>query len=75
MPAPQEILELVARFERHHEAYKAGSYNETQLRRDYLDPFFKALGWDMDNSAGYDEAPSFAQTEKHHPLEPCCTTT
>lgn len=56
MPAPQEIVELVARFERHHEAYKAGSYNETQLRRDYLDPFFKALGWDMDNTAGYDEA-------------------
>ena len=25
-------------------------YNETQLRRDYIDRFFKALGWDIDNS-------------------------
>ena len=56
MPAPNEILDLIARFEQHLEAYRAGQYNETQLRRDYLDPFFKALGWDIDNTAGYAEA-------------------
>jgi len=56
VPAPKEILDLVARFELHVEAYKAGQYNETQLRRDYLDPFFKALGWDIDNTAGHAEA-------------------
>jgi hypothetical protein len=56
MSAPQEILDLIARFEQHGEAYKAGQYNETQLRRDFLDPFFKALGWDVDNAAGYAEA-------------------
>jgi len=56
VPAPQEIIDLVARFELHVEAYKAGHYNETQLRRDYLDPFFKALGWDIDNSSGHAEA-------------------
>ncbi len=26
------------------------------MRRDFIDPLFKALGWDMDNSAGYAEA-------------------
>jgi hypothetical protein len=26
------------------------------VRRDFIDPLFKALGWDMDNSAGYAEA-------------------
>ncbi|HAB19047.1 MAG TPA: TaqI-like C-terminal specificity domain-containing protein [Verrucomicrobiota bacterium] len=56
MPAPPEILELVTRFEQQLAAYKSGTYNETQLRRDFLDPFFKSLGWDMDNSAGYAEA-------------------
>jgi hypothetical protein len=56
MPAPREILELVARFEQQIDAYKSGQYNETQLRREFLDPFFKALGWDMDNTAGYAEA-------------------
>jgi hypothetical protein len=56
VPAPAEILDLIARFEQHLDAYKAGQYNETQLRRDYLDPLFKALGWDIDNTAGYAEA-------------------
>jgi predicted type IV restriction endonuclease len=56
VPAPKEILDLVARFELHIDAYKSGQYNETQLRRDFLDPFFKALGWDIDNSAGHAEA-------------------
>lgn len=31
-------------------------YNETLTRRDFIDPFFKALGWDMDNEQGYAEA-------------------
>ncbi len=56
MPAPREILELVARFEQQLEAYKSGQYNETQVRREFLDPFFKALGWDVDNTAGHAEA-------------------
>jgi hypothetical protein len=56
MPAPAAILDLVARFGEHIDAYKSGSYNETQLRRDFLDPMFKELGWDMDNVAGYAEA-------------------
>ena len=56
MPAPAAILDLVARFGEHIDAYKSGSYNETQLRRDFLDPFFRELGWDVDNSAGNAEA-------------------
>jgi predicted type IV restriction endonuclease len=56
MPAPREILDLVARFEPQLDAYKSGHYNETQLRREFLDPLFKAIGWDMDNTAGYAEA-------------------
>src|SRR3990172_1220090 len=56
MPAPKEILDLVRRFDDHREAYKSGRYNETQLRREFLDPFFKALGWDVNNEQGHAEA-------------------
>src|SRR5216683_871167 len=56
MGVPAEILELVERFERNRDAYRSGHYNETQVRREFLDPFFKALGWDIDNAQGYAEA-------------------
>lgn len=52
MPAPQAVLTLVENFERNLDAYRDGKYNETQVRRDFIDPLFKALGWDMDNSLG-----------------------
>src|ERR1051325_8892165 len=52
---PPVVLELIARFERNRDSYKSPHYNETQLRREFLDPFFKALGWDIDNAAGYAE--------------------
>jgi hypothetical protein len=53
---PPQILELIQQFDRNREAYRAPHYNEAQLRREFLDPFFKALGWDMDNEQGYAEA-------------------
>lgn len=56
MPAPQIVLTLIENFERNLDAYRNEKYNETQVRRDFIDPLFKALGWDMDNSAGYAEA-------------------
>ena len=49
MSAPQIIIKLVERFEQNKADYRAGKYNETQLRREFLDPFFEALGWDVDN--------------------------
>ncbi|HET55719.1 MAG TPA: restriction endonuclease subunit M, partial [Ignavibacteria bacterium] len=56
MPAPQIISELVERFKFNINDYKQGSYNETQVRREFIDPFFKALGWDISNEKGYAEA-------------------
>ena len=56
MSAPKEVLRLVEQFERNLDSYKSGRYNEAQLRKEFLDPFFKALGWDMDNAAGLAEA-------------------
>ncbi len=56
MKAPEEVKRLVERFRENREAYLSSEYNETQLRREFLDPFFKALGWDVDNEQGYAEA-------------------
>jgi len=54
--APREVSGLVTRFERNLADYKAPTYNETQVRREFIDPLFKALGWDVDNEQGYAEA-------------------
>ena len=56
MTVPDKVLGLVERFERNLPDYKRGKYNETQVRREFIDPFFKALGWDIDNEEGYAEA-------------------
>ncbi len=55
MGAPREILDLVERFGRNLEAYRSGKYNETQIRVEFIDPFFEALGWDVHNKEGYAE--------------------
>jgi len=54
--AYNKISELVERFGEQFDSYKKADYNETLTRRDFIDPFFKALGWDIDNEEGYAEA-------------------
>lgn len=44
------------RFEEQKMSYLHSNYNETLTRRDFIDPFFKALGWDMDNENSYAES-------------------
>jgi TaqI-like C-terminal specificity domain/N-6 DNA Methylase/Eco57I restriction-modification methylase len=56
MAEPPEIIDLIGRFREHEAAYMAAAYNETSLRDDFLDPFFAALGWDLNNSSGYAQA-------------------
>jgi type I site-specific restriction endonuclease len=56
LTAGKRISDLVNRFEEQYSSYKNSDYNETQTRRDFIDPFFKALGWDIDNEEGYAEA-------------------
>lgn len=56
MTVPEIISKLIKRFDEQKDVYLSGSYNETQVRRDFIDPFFKALGWDVDNESDYAEA-------------------
>ena len=53
---PSKVQELVQTFQMHIEAYRSQQYNETQLRREFIDPFFVTLGWDVMNTAGYAHA-------------------
>ena len=52
----KSVSELVDRFEEQFSSCKQLAYNETLTRRDFIDPFFSALGWDMDISQGFAEA-------------------
>ena len=56
MAAPTQIAELVERFASHLETYRSAEYNEAQLREEFLNPFFAALGWDVYNRKGYSDA-------------------
>ena len=48
----KESLRLVDIFERGLGEFKKPGYAEAQLRDDFLNPFFRALGWDLENNAG-----------------------
>ncbi|GHT10806.1 adenine methyltransferase [Bacteroidia bacterium] len=54
--ALQKIKLLVERFDEQYASYKSADYNETLTRRDFIDPFWKALGWDVDNESGCAES-------------------
>ena len=54
MTAPAAIHELVEKFDQHRKEYQQHK-NETELRREFLDPFFEALGWDVFNRKSYSE--------------------
>jgi hypothetical protein len=43
-PAPDAVKRLVDHFDQNRDAYLSGSYNETQLRLEFLNPFFTVLG-------------------------------
>jgi hypothetical protein len=57
MSVPDSIRQLVELFKTHRAAYRSQEYHETQVRREFIDPFFEALGWDVFNKKGY--APAY----------------
>lgn len=46
------IRHLVEKYKAQRDNCLKASYNETQLRNDFIDPFLKCLGWDVDNEKG-----------------------
>ena len=47
-----ELLKRVDQYSKNIAQYKRPTYNETEVRVDFVNPFFKLLGWDIDNEAG-----------------------
>jgi CBS domain-containing protein len=47
-----ELARLVEIFSKNLTAYKSAAYDEASLRQEFLNPLFRALGWDIENKAG-----------------------
>jgi hypothetical protein len=56
---PKQVSDLVERFDRDRKVFLSPDYKEEQLRAElgqrtgrlrFLNPFFTALGWDMDDA-------------------------
>ena len=52
MTAPHSVMQLVRKFGEQPETCTAGASGETHVRMEFVDPLFRALGWDVDNSKG-----------------------
>jgi predicted RNA methylase len=53
--AKEKVKELARRFRYNLGVYKKSTYNETQVRQEFINPFFEALGWDVSNKQGHAE--------------------
>ena len=54
-----KLQKLVDHFSDNEQYYKSSKYKEDELRQEFINPFFKALGWDMDNEQGF--APQYRE--------------
>jgi type I restriction-modification system DNA methylase subunit len=47
-----EIQSLARKYIKHRDQYREATYNETDVRNEFLNRMFTALGWDIDNTNG-----------------------
>jgi len=47
-----QLAERIRQYTERITEYTRPTYNETEVRVDFVNPLFKALGWDIDNVAG-----------------------
>lgn len=45
----ERLVKLIKAYQEHFSQYKKAEYNETEIRNDYVNPFFEILGWDVNN--------------------------
>ena len=55
MSAPAKIIQLVNQFKENYNQYKLSSFNEENLKIEFLNPFFEELGWDIQNKKGFSQ--------------------
>ncbi len=56
MTAPAIVADLVDLFQTHLDTYRSQQYNEAQLRQEFVNPLFRALGWDVYDEKRYADA-------------------
>ncbi|MGE3107185.1 MAG: N-6 DNA methylase [Phycisphaerales bacterium] len=59
------IADLVANFRAHIKAYKSKDTKEAEIRQQFLDPFWRALGWDVGDTKGVGPTESEVIIEKN----------
>jgi hypothetical protein len=47
----EELRSLISKFEKDRNYYLSKGYPEAQVRLDFINPLFNALGWDIENKA------------------------
>ena len=52
---PKEVEELVERYQRERRALESSAYGEADTRKEFIEPLFTALGWDVANKDMYSE--------------------
>ncbi len=58
-----ELDQLVAAYRRNRQHFISPSYDESSLRNDFLTPFWRALGWDVENKKGFTQLLREVQVE------------
>lgn len=48
----EQVAELVQTYSNSYPQFQRATYNETQVRVDFVNRFFKIFGWDVDNERG-----------------------
>jgi len=64
-----ELGRLVATFEKGFKDFTAPEYSEARLREDFLNPLFRALGWDMENKLGLVQSQREVEIESRTDVE------
>lgn len=49
----EKLIKLVKTYQEHYAQYNRTSYNETEVRTDFINPFFEILGWDVFNKKNF----------------------
>lgn len=62
--AYEEVKELVEKFKQGEKHYLSQSYQEAEVRQDFLDDFFWALGWDVRHKIQHDPYEQEVKVEK-----------
>lgn len=58
------IIALVTTFQQNQARYLSPAYQEAEARKDFIDKFWKALGWDVDHDAQTNPAEQEVKIER-----------